>query len=455
MGVAQEREEQSMAIATTEQVSAAVERRLGIKVGSIKRQTRWRPTWFVEGSRDGEPVNVVVRGERVDTVMLPLAHEIKFHRLLEDNGIPVAKLHGWLDEIGAVAMEMVPGKPNFKDVPDQDRDVIVDEYLQVLNRVHRLDIKPFVEAGLLRADRPENSATVGHWHIERQYRAKKRHPDPFMEFCMGWLHRHPPLSRGRETPIIWDTGQFHHANGHLVAVLDLEFGHIGDPMLDLALWRMRDTLIPYGDFKKLYRRYEELSGKPVDIEAIKRHHFAGTLENQQLFGPAALDSVPETDLMNNMQWNSETNLHATEALAEFLDIELPTVETPEPRRTRQDNTFQHMVNWLRGIEAEDYLTQYDLRLAFRMARHLQRTNEIGDAVVQADLDDLHKVLGRRPASWWEGDAELERFVLADAAGGRHDEQLVWLFHRRNLRNHMQLGPVGSSMVAHYSTQRFD
>ena len=455
MGVAQEREEQSMAIATTEQVSAAVERRLGIKVGSIKRQTRWRPTWFVEGSRDGEPVNVVVRGERVDTVMLPLAHEIKFHRLLEENGIPVAKLHGWIDEIGAVAMEMVPGKPNFKDVPDADRHVIVDEYLQVLNRVHQLDIKPFVEAGLLRADRPENSATVGHWHIERQYRAKKRHPDPFMEFCMGWLHRHPPLSRGRETPIIWDTGQFHHANGHLVAVLDLEFGHIGDPMLDLALWRMRDTLIPYGDFKKLYRRYEELSGKPVDIEAIKRHHFAGTLENQQLFGPAVLDPVPETDLMNNMQWNSETNLHATEALAEFLDIELPSVETPEPRRTRQDNTFRHMANWLRGIEAEDYLTQYDLRLAFRMARHLQRANEIGDAIVQADLDDLHKVLGRRPASWWEGDAELERFVLADVAEGKHDEQLVWLFHRRNLRNHMQLGPAGSSMVAHYPTQRFD
>jgi aminoglycoside phosphotransferase (APT) family kinase protein len=444
-----------VAIATTERVSAVVEHQLGVKVEAIKRQTRWRPTWFIEGSRDGAPIKMVIRGERVDTVMLPLDHEIKFHRLLEDNGIPVPKLYGWLDELGAVAMEMVPGKPNFKDVPDAERDVIVDEYLQVLNRVHRLDIGPFVEAGLLRADRPENSATVGHWHIERQYRAKKRHPDPFMEFCMGWLHRHPPLSRGRATPVIWDTGQFHHANGHLAAVLDLEFGHVGDPMLDLALWRMRDTVIPFGEFKKLYRRYEELSGKPVDIAAIKLHHFAGTLENQQIFGPAVLDPVPETDLMNNMQWNSETNLHATEALAEFLDIELPTVEMPEPRRTRQGNTFKHLANWLRNIETDEYLTQYDLRLAFRMARHLQRANEIGDTVVEADLDDLHKVLGRRPASWWEGDEELERFVLADALKGKHDEQLVWLFHRRNLRVHMQLGPVGSSMVAHYPTQRFN
>jgi len=55
----------------------------------------------------------------------------------------------------------------------------------------------------------------------------------------------------------------------------------------------------------------------------------------------------------------------------------------------------------------------------------------------------------------EAEAKLERFVLADAATGRHDEQLVWLFHRRNLRNHMQMGPPGSKMVAHYPVQRFD
>jgi hypothetical protein len=54
--------------------------------------------------------------------------------------------------------------------------------------------------------------------------------EPFMEFCLGWLRRNPPDSRGRESVIVWDSGQFHHANGRVVAVLDLEIGHVGDPL---------------------------------------------------------------------------------------------------------------------------------------------------------------------------------------------------------------------------------
>lgn len=323
--------------------------------------------------------------------------------------------------------------------------------------VHALDVRPFVDAGIFGPGPDEDPAFVGHLRLERLWRAKKRLPHPFMEFCLGWMHRHPPRSNGRKAPILWDTGQFHHEGGHLVAALDLEFGSIGDPMLDLALWRMRDTLIPYGHFPALYERYEQLSGTPVDMEAVERHHFAGTLENELIFGPAVTDPVEETDLMNNMQWNSETNLHATEALAEALCVELPEVETPEPRPTRQAATHAHVIIALRALSLseDDELRQHQLRLAFRTARHLARVHEIGAAVEDADLDDLVPVLGFRPDSWAEGDALLERYVLADASTGEHDEQLVQLFHRRNLRTHTLLGPPGSKMVAHHPTQRFD
>jgi aminoglycoside phosphotransferase (APT) family kinase protein len=441
-------------VASIEQVAAALQSHLGITATGIRRQTRWRPTWFVEGERDGLACNVVVRGERVDTQAFPLRHEVAFHRILEAEGIPVPHVLGFIDELDAVVLAEVPGKPDFDGVAPADRDVVVDEYLQALARIHRLDLAPFVEAGIMRAATPEESGVVGHWHMEKIFRAAKRRPDPFMEFCLGWLHRHPPQSHGREAAIPWDTGQFHHVDGHLVSILDLEFGHIGDPMLDLAVWRMRDTLIPFGDFDRLYDRYEELSGTPVDREAVQLHHIGATLGNQLMFGPAVADPVPDTDLMNNMQWNSETNLHATEALAEYLDIELPTVAVPEPRSTRQDEAFAHLVGALRGFSTDDYLLRHDLRLAFRMARHLQRTNQIGDAVVAADLDDLHDLLGSRPATWADGDADLEGFVLADATTGEHDEDLIRLFHRRNLRIHMQLGPEGSKMVAHFPTQPF-
>ena len=161
--------------------------------------------------------------------------------------------------------------------------------------------------------------------------------------------------------------------------------------------------------------------------------------------------------MNNMQWSSETNLHATEALAEALGIELPEVEAPDPRPSRQSRTHAHLVRALRdlSLSEEDELRQHQLRLAFRTARHLARVHEIGAAVEDAELDELVPVLGFRPDSWAEGDALLERYVLADADTGEHDEQLVQLFHRRNLRTHSLLGPPGSKMVAHFPTQPFD
>ena len=85
----------------------------------------------------------------------------------------------------------------------------------------------------------------------------------------------------------------------------------------------------------------------------------------------------------------------------------------------------------------------ELRTLFRLARHLQRRDEIGDAVEQADLDDLELLLGARPHDWRDGEAKLEACVLADT-GGKHDTELVRLFHKRNLRAQMLLGPANSS-----------
>jgi hypothetical protein len=227
-------------------------------------------------------------------------------------------------------------------------------------------------------------------------------------------------------------------------------------MMDLAVWRMRDTLIPFGDMGKLYARYEELSGAAVDLEAVKRYTFASTIGNELMFGAAVHEPLADTDLMTYMQWNSETNLMATDCLADLLDIDLPSVDSPEPRHTRADATYDHLVRSLARIHPEDEFMAHEIRLAFRAARHLARVNEIGDAVAEADLDDLAGFLGWRPATWQEGDEALERFVLGALEDGdtSHDEALVRLFHRRNLRVHMQLGPPGSKMVQHYRAQGF-
>lgn len=439
----------------TERIVAWLERELGGRVVSIVRQPRWRPVWFADVERGSETLALCIRGDRTDMpLVFPLEHEMVLQRAMHEHGIPTPKVYGLIESPLAYVMDRVGGRNDFSASTDDERLQAVDEYLQILARLHALPIEPFARAGVMRAPSPEESGLLGIRQYERLFRSVKRLPNPFIEFSLAWLQRNPPRSQGRESAIVWDSGQFHTEKGRILAVLDVEIGHIGDPMMDLAAWRQRDTIIGYGDFKRLYARYEALSGKPVDLDALMRHHFAFTLTNELAFSAALRHPAPDSDLMTNMQWCYETNLFATEALAEIHQLELPTIELPAPRESRGRVAIEHLVHKLRSLPVDDEYVRYQLRTMFRMARHVARADEIGDALSQADLDDLHALLGHRPASWLEGEAELERFVLADAKEGRHDDALIPLFHKRHLRAHALLGPAGSAMTRHARIQTF-
>jgi aminoglycoside phosphotransferase (APT) family kinase protein len=427
---------------------------LGADVRGIRRQARWRPVWLLDVERDGECSTVMVRGDRTDAAPLfPLEHEMRFQQLLEADGIPVAHVYGWVDDPRSFVIDVVPGENNFDAATDEQRATVMDEYMGTLARIHQLDPEPYARAGITRAATPAESGRVGLDVYIAGYRATKVRPDPFLEFCLGWIDRNPVDTKGREAPIVWDSGQFHHEDGRVTAILDLELGHLGDPMMDLAAFRMRDTVLGFGDMNLLYDQYAHHAGTPVDLAAIMHHHFTFALTNQLVFHAALAAPPAASDYMTNMQWASETNLFALEALAEILGVdELETVDTPEPRDSPVAPAHEHLVRSLRTLELADEYERHQLRIAFRLARHLQRYDEIGDACTAADLDDLRQFLPRRPASWREGDAALEDFVLADA--GAHDEELLQLFHRRYLRYKLLCGPEGSAMARHEPIQKF-
>ncbi len=438
----------------TELVRAWLEEHLG-PVAWIAPQPRWRPVWWADVEGVDGPLQLCVRGERTDMPLIfPLDHEMRLQSVMHDQGVPTARVYGWIDKPASYVMDRVPGQNDFTGSTEAERAAVVDDYVHVLARLHRLDIGPFVEAGVMRAARPAESGTFGMSRYERVFRSVKKLPDPFVEFSLGWLRRNPPVSHGRESAIVWDSGQFHHHDGRIAAVLDLEIGHIGDPMMDLAAWRMRDTVIGFGRFTDLYVRYEQLSGAEVDLAAVQRHHFAFALTNQLAFSAALRHPPTESDLMTNLQWCCETNLFATEALAEILGVELPSVDVPPPAESRGAVALAHLVANLRTVEVDDEYLRYKLRTMFRLARHAARADEIGAAVSADDLDDVHELLGHRPASWLEGEAELERFVLEHDGTGSFDERLTALFHRRHLRAQMLLGPAGSAMTRHARIQSF-
>jgi aminoglycoside phosphotransferase (APT) family kinase protein len=419
---------------------------------SWSRQPRWRPMWFLDVEVGGTVRKVVVRGARADAEQqFALEHEMAFQQTLDEQGIPVPHVYGWCEDPPAYAMEAVAGRPDFKGIAEGDRAVIVDEYLQALASIHALPVEPFVRAGVTRGASPADAAHVQIRQFIRAYRNNKVRPDPLMEFVLGWLQRHPLPPSDRESPVVGDSGQFHHQDGHFTYVIDVELGHIGDPMMDLAAWRMRDTVIPYGDFTKLYARYEELSGTKVDIAAIQYHHLFFTLTNELSFHKAIAQPTPDTDYMTYAHWVSETNLHAIETLGQYLGIEFDDVEIPEIVSTPVSAAHAHLSRSLQSIKVDDVFASYQIRIAFRLARYLERFSQIGGEVLEMDRADIEALTKRSaPQSWDECEALLEEFVLAD--DGTHDVELVKLFNRRWRRFKALMGPAGSAMAAHHVMQ---
>jgi aminoglycoside phosphotransferase (APT) family kinase protein len=432
-----------------------IETTIGGSITALTQQPRWRPTWFVDVERAGATVPLCVRGERTDTALtFPLAHEMRFQEVLQRHAIAVPAIHGWIEDLPAVVMDRVPGRPDFAGVDSTDRDRIVERYFATLAQVHSLPIEPFVDAGIERAPAPEQSGWYGIGKMIDVFHAQKLGPDPFCEWAVGWIERHPPRSHGREGAVVWDSGQFHHDGEQFVSLIDLEIGHVGDPMMDLAGLRMRDSVIPFGEFEEIYAAYEDSGGVRVDIEAVELHHIAFTITNELSFGHTLRGLVPAADFATNLQWCNETNIYVTEAIADYIGIELPEVETPAPSATRTSVASAHLAHTLRNVHVDDTMVRYRLRGAFRVAQHLARYDEIGAAVTDLDLDELGDVLGHRPDSWLEGESELEEFVLADRSTGRYDDVLLPLFHRRNRRAQMLNGPAGSAMAHHNPIQRF-
>jgi aminoglycoside phosphotransferase (APT) family kinase protein len=102
-------------------------------------------------------------------------------------------------------------------------------------------------------------------------------PHPMIDYTAVWLMDNLPESY---TPALvhndFRNGNFMVSESEIVAVLDWELAHIGDPMRDLGWicvnsWRFGGAkpVGGFGDYEDLFKGYEEVSGQKVDPKAVK------------------------------------------------------------------------------------------------------------------------------------------------------------------------------------------
>lgn len=439
-----------MAVEEDARLAEWIERTVGGRVTRVERKARWRPAWDVDVEIGGRVLPLHARGEREPRIVMPsrIADEVAVHDLLEAHGLPVPHAYGLVDEPYALVMDRLAGFVDLTFAADDERDRLLGEYLELLARIYEIPLDAAAAAGF---DVPSDSATTGLAFLRRMEAgydaAMTAHPaDPIAVFLRRWLRDNVPAGRLDHARFItYDSFQFMFDEGRITGLLDFEHAHVGDPMMDLAALRIRDTLKNIGDLAVTGARYEAATGVTVDHDVVEYHTVLYNALSVVSVGPPLADPLPGTDWLSYLAWYVNGARWAFETIAEIRGYALDAVDVPGPRPTRHAPAHRHLVGELRAATSAADVSGYELAALGRIASHLKRVDEIGAAFDAADQAELANVLGHRPDPG-EADAELVDFVAR--AGPEHEEALVRLLDARAQRMHFAMASPTSLMLRH-------
>lgn len=189
----------------------------------------------------------------------------------------------WLDPAGdwlgkpSLIMGREPGVCDYLilngELPEKARLNLARELCGLLTRVHEVDWRGLGLAEIL-ADPGPNGAAVELSNWERVLRQNQLEAYPELELALDWLGARAPTSQ--RTVLVhadFKPGNVLMQDGHIVALLDWELAHLGDPLEDLG-WvtqplRAREHLIP-GRWERadLLREYTKLTGLEIEPSSL-------------------------------------------------------------------------------------------------------------------------------------------------------------------------------------------
>lgn len=418
-----------------------IEKNVNVRVTKVDRQRRWRPVWRVQADRDGVPVPLLVRGCRTwEMLPYPLEHEIKLMQLLEANGIPAPHVYGLMDFPKGFVMDCIQGgrDPALTGESIEKASTISPErwaaslkYMEILAKMHKIPPEEVEAAGNIR---PVGAREVALNHVERFYRMceESKYVDPFMDFSMMWLRRNVPRHRTRCTFVTGDCGQFLNEGEEVTAVLDVETGHLGDNLHDLACYRGRHPVENMGDLPTLFRHYAKAMGEELDLPVIVYHTVAFMTVGYSTPILALAKLTPGGDFEECLLQIAYIGRRSVEAMAEFMGVELEEIQLPEARVTPwEDLALNKLLYEINRLPTSENFAEWQRNTIAAIPRYLLGQAHYGRWLEEEDLREIGEFLGRRFVNLVEADKALKQFVLN--TGPEYDVPLVKLFHHRMLR----------------------
>ncbi len=425
-----------------------------------------REGWAIEVSRaDGSVEHLWLRldtghGPQSDTIYT-LRREATVYKALEHTAVRVPRVIAVHPSREAFLQSRLYGRNWFSEITDPLEQVTVaTDFMAQLAELHRLDVTELDLPGFDTTARLRDAVVdeIAVW--EQQYRGRPpgEEPETLVEVAIAWLRRNAPVD-GPVMLVQGDTGpgNFMYADGRVVAVLDWEIAHIGDPHDDLAWICVRDLQERFTHLPDRFDDWQRASGHTFDLDRLRYFRVLAQMRCAigTLCGLAARDAGGE--MANHLIYSTLHLRMLGEALADVLEIDVELEPLPETGTGPGSAASERA--WLYDLaldEIRDTLvpgtdSAFVARRAKGLARlikYLKEADRYGAIADRAEMADLTAVLGHEPQTTAHGRAEVAAAVVT---GTIDDSAAVTYGLRRMARLTQIMRPaMGALADRHYS-----
>ena len=334
-------------------LAAWAEQTIGGRVVSIEAIARWRPAWNFDLDMGDRVLALHARGERDDGIGMPykIDYERRVHDLLEAHEVPVPHVYGYCEDPYAMVMDRLSGSVDVSFATSEEERVdVVLQYLSFLPRIYGIDLEEARAAGFTIPESPEEIGLGLLPAFEAGYDERMIHPDPVSEFLRVWLHRHCPRHRTTRRLITFDAFQFMFAMGRITGLIDFELAHVGDPLSELAVLPVRDTIKNLGDLSTIAMAWSDITGEELDFDVLDFHTIAYNAHAVLSAAPLIVAPPANGELMSYFGWYVNGARWAFERIAGLGGFELDVVDPPVSRPSRIPRVS---ASWWSGCRIED------------------------------------------------------------------------------------------------------
>jgi aminoglycoside phosphotransferase (APT) family kinase protein len=319
-----------------------------------------------------------------------------FHVLRPEDGLGAGFIMEWLE--GEALGARIVKDPALDEVRPQ----LARMFGETLARIHGIDLRASGLDKHLQHLSPEDYVRQT-WERYQDFAT----PQPMIDFTARWLLDHLPQNY---TPSLvhndYRNGNVMVDPSGMVAVLDWEVAHIGDPMRDLGWmlchsWRFGRAHLPVGGFgqaEDFFAGYESVTGQTVDRQAVKfwqvfgsfwwavgclgmaEHYRNGPDQSVERPGIGRRSSECQVDCVN-LLIPGPVSLVSGDEGAGLVDM------------PRADELLTSVVSFLREQVMADTQgrTQFLARVASNSLEIVQREMVLGRAAAEAEAERLRQL----------------------------------------------------------------